>query len=35
MVSGGGGSRKFSSLKGGPIPKVEGGRGSLQVNILV
>ena len=30
-----GGIRKFSSLKGGGIPKVEGGRGFLQVNVLV
>ena len=34
MVSGGGGIRKFSSLKGG-IPKVEGGRSFLQVNVLI
>ena len=32
---GGGGIREFSSLKGGAIPKVEGGRGFLQVNVLV
>ena len=34
MVSGGD-IPKFSSLKGGRIPKVEGGRGFLHVNVLV
>ena len=34
LVSGGG-IRKFSSLKGGGIPKFEGGRGFLQVNVLI
>ena len=34
MVSGGA-IRKFPILKGEGIPKVEGGRGFLQVNLLV
>ena len=35
MVSGGGQPKIFELKGGGAIPKVEGGRGSLQVNILV
>ena len=34
-VVSGGGYPKIFELKGGAIPKVEGGRGLLQVNVLV
>ena len=34
-VVSGEGIQKFSSLKGEAIPKVEGGKGFLQVNVLV
>ena len=35
MVSGGGHPKIFELKGGGGIPKVEGGRGFLQVNLLV
>ena len=35
MVSGGGASENFRAKKAGAIPKIEGGRGVMQVYALV